>query len=56
MKATWLIFPSGSSRNTEGNGLGLAIADSLTKLQDGQMKLTLDGDLFKVQLQFPLRA
>lgn len=45
-----------SSRNTEGNGLGLAIADSLTKLQDGQIKLTLDGDLFKVQLQFPLRA
>ena len=45
-----------SSRNTEGNGLGLAIADSLTKLQGGQMKLTLDGDLFKVQLQFPLRA
>ena len=44
-----------SSRNTEGNGLGLAIADSLTKLQGGQMKLILDGDLFKVQLQFPLR-
>ena len=45
-----------SSRSTEGNGLGLAIADSLTKLQGGQMNLTLDGDLFKVQLCFPLTA
>ena len=44
------------SRSTEGNGLGLAIADSLTKLQGGQMNLTLDGDLFKVQLCFPLTA
>ena len=43
-----------SARSTEGNGLGLAIAESLTHLQGGEMKLTLDGDLFKVELRFQL--
>lgn len=42
-----------SSRNTEGNGLGLAIAESLVKLQNGQMTISIDGDLFKVTLRFP---
>ena len=42
-----------SSRSTEGSGLGLAIARSLTELQGGTMTLTLDGDLFKVELRFP---
>lgn len=41
------------SRHTEGNGLGLAIARSLTELQGGNMQLTTDGDLFKVILTFP---
>lgn len=41
-----------SSRNTEGSGLGLSIANSLTELQHGKMKLVVDGDLFKVQLTF----
>ncbi len=41
-----------SSRNTEGSGLGLSIAKSLTELQNGQMNITVDGDLFKVVLQF----
>lgn len=41
-----------SSRNTEGSGLGLSIAKSLTELQNGQMDVTIDGDLFKVVLQF----
>uniref|UniRef100_UPI0040563C6F sensor histidine kinase n=1 Tax=Agathobacter sp. TaxID=2021311 RepID=UPI0040563C6F len=41
-----------SSRNTEGNGLGLSIAQSLVELIDGTMKLDIDGDLFKVTLQF----
>ncbi len=36
------------SRNTEGNGLGLSIAKSLMKLQDGDLDITIDGDLFKV--------
>ena len=43
-----------SARSTEGNGLGLSIAESLTRLQGGEMKLILDGDLFKVELRFPL--
>lgn len=43
-----------ASRNTEGNGLGLSIARSLTDLQKGTMDLTVDGDLFKVVLRFPL--
>lgn len=42
------------SRHTEGNGLGLAIARSLTELQGGTMQLTTDGDLFKVMLTFPV--
>ena len=41
------------ARNTEGSGLGLSIAQSLTQLQGGTFKLYLDGDLFKVCLSFP---
>ncbi len=43
-----------SSRSTEGNGLGLSIAQSLTELQGGSLTITADGDLFKACLQFPL--
>lgn len=42
-----------ASRNTEGSGLGLSIARSLTQLQHGQFDLTIDGDLFKAALTFP---
>ena len=42
-----------SSRSTEGNGLGLSIAQSLTELQGGKMSLAIDGDLFKAILRFP---
>lgn len=41
-----------SSRNTEGSGLGLSIATSLTELQGGKFNIYLDGDLFKVVLEF----
>ena len=41
------------SRNTEGSGLGLNIAQSLMELQKGQLQLLVDGDLFKVTLIFP---
>lgn len=41
-----------SSRNTEGSGLGLSIAKSLTELQNGSMVLSTDGDLFKVVITF----
>lgn len=42
------------SRNTEGNGLGLSIAKSLAELQNGSLKLEIDGDLFKAVLRFPV--
>lgn len=42
-----------ASRNTEGSGLGLNIAQNLMTLQHGNMQLTVDGDLFKVTLTFP---
>lgn len=43
-----------SSRNTEGNGLGLSIARSLTELMGGQFQIAVDGDLFKVIVRFSL--
>lgn len=39
-----------SSRSTSGNGLGLSIAESLTKLQGGSLKLDINGDLFIVSI------
>ena len=42
-----------ASRNSEGSGLGLNIAKSLMEIQNGQLQLLLDGDLFKVTLIFP---
>ena len=43
-----------SSRNTEGSGLGLSIAKSLAELQGGSLDVKIDGDLFAVELIFPL--
>lgn len=40
------------SRSGGGSGLGLSIAESLTELMKGKLKLSLDGDLFKVELWF----
>ncbi len=42
-----------SSRTTEGSGLGLSIARSLTELQGGQFHLVVDGDLFKAMVTLP---
>ena len=42
-----------SSRHTEGSGLGLSIARSLTQLQNGTLQILIDGDLFKAMLEFP---
>ena len=41
------------SRHTEGSGLGLSIAQSLTELQGGTFRLEIDGDLFKAGVTFP---
>jgi signal transduction histidine kinase len=41
------------SRTTEGSGLGLSIARSLTELMGGSFTISLDGDLFRVTLRFP---
>ncbi len=42
-----------SSRNTEGSGLGLSIAQSLAALMGGRLELTVDGDLFKAEVFLP---
>ncbi len=41
------------SRSTEGSGLGLAIASSLMNIQKGNLKVSIDGDLFKVEVKLP---
>ena len=38
--------------NTEGSGLGLSIAKSLTELQNGTFEISTDGDLFKAKITF----
>lgn len=40
------------SRYTEGSGLGLSIAKSLTELQGGEFTIHIDGDLFKVVMKW----
>lgn len=45
-----------SSRTTEGSGLGLSIAKSLTVLMGGTFDITVDGDLFKAAISFPQYA
>ena len=42
-----------ASRNQEGSGLGLNIAQSMMELQHGALELLVDGDLFKATLIFP---
>lgn len=43
-----------ASRTTEGSGLGLNIAKSLTELQHGTFSISTDGDLFKAEIRLPL--
>lgn len=40
------------SRNTEGSGLGLSIAKDFIELQGGNLSVNIDGDLFKVLIEF----
>ena len=44
------------ARSTEGSGLGLSIAKTLTELQKGSFDIYLDGDLFKITIIFPEAA
>ena len=48
------FFRGDSSRSTEGSGLGLSIANSLTEVQKGDFEIEADGDLFKVIVKMPL--
>jgi signal transduction histidine kinase len=41
------------SRTTEGSGLGLSIAKNLTLAQGGDFRIKLEGNLFKVIMEFP---
>lgn len=43
------------ARTTEGSGLGISIAKSLTELQGGKFNLYIDGDLFKAGVAFPIK-
>lgn len=43
------------SRTTEGSGLGLSIAKSLTTLMGGTFTIVIDGDLFKALVSFPIK-
>lgn len=42
------------SRTSEGNGLGLSIADSFTANCGGEFKIGIDGDQFKAMILFPI--
>lgn len=42
------------SRSTEGSGLGLSIAKTLTEMQGGKFEIYVDGDLFRVTVSFPI--
>lgn len=54
-KLTERFVRGDTSRNTEGGGLGLAIAQSLVVGQGGTLQILLDGDLFKVILHFKIQ-
>jgi len=40
------------ARSSDGSGLGLSIAESFTRVCGGNFKVVLDGDLFKVAIEF----
>lgn len=42
------------SRTTEGSGLGLAIAKSFVEVQNGKFSVDIDGDIFRITIQFKI--
>lgn len=42
------------SRNTEGSGLGMAIAKSFVELQNGKLFVEIEADLFRVSIRWPV--
>ena len=42
------------SRNTEGSGLGMAIAKSFVELQNGRLQIEVEADLFRVIIRWPI--
>ena len=42
------------ARTTDGSGLGLSIAESFTRICGGNLKIDIDGDMFKTIISFPL--
>ena len=44
-----------SSRQTEGSGLGLSIAGSLTELMDGTFHVETTGNIFCARITFPIQ-
>lgn len=47
-----LVYIMNSNEEESSSGLGLEIARNLVILQDGEFKLDIDGDLFKVEVAF----
>lgn len=45
-----------TARSTEGSGLGLAIAKSYVEACGGVFAVSVDGDLFKVQITFAMQS
>lgn len=43
------------SRSKDGNGLGLSIAKELCNIQNGELKIIIDGDLFKAIVMLPIK-
>ena len=41
------------SRSQDGNGLGLSIAKELCRLNNGELIISIDGDLFKATVKIP---
>ena len=46
------FFRGDMARSTEGSGLGLAIAKEFTELCGGKLQLSVEGDIFCVELHF----